>query len=208
MAVAVLPRTMAKQLMRLVAISLFFACAALPARATILQQLTLDQMAQKSSSIVRVRVTGSSEVIRGGDMFTLYSFDTLETLKFGPATREVAVPGGVAGRTRQVVAGAPTLRAGREYILFLWTSRSGLTQLMGMTQGLFTIERTRVGDGLASRAPSGEQMLDAEGRAVRDQALSMPMSELKAKVSKALAVAMMAKAPAPHTSPQAQRGDR
>jgi len=201
MVLAVLLQTMAKQLMRLVAISVFLACAGIPARATILQQLTLDEMAQKSTSIVRARVTGSSGVVRGGDVFTLYKFDALETLKSGPVVREVAVPGGVAGGMRQVVAGAPSLRAGREYVLFLWTNRSGLTQLMGMSQGLFSVERKTTGDGLASRASSGEQMLDAAGRAVRDETLSMPLTELKAKVSKALAVSMMAGAPAA----QAQR---
>ncbi len=84
MVLAVLPRTVAKQLMRVVAIFVFLACAGIPAGATILQQLTLDEMAQKSTSIVRARVTGSSEVVRGGDVFTLYKFETLETLKSWP----------------------------------------------------------------------------------------------------------------------------
>jgi hypothetical protein len=194
MALAVLLQTLAKQLMRVVAISVFLACAAgIPAGATILQQLTLDEMVQKSTSIVRARVTGSSEVVRGGDVFTVYKLETLEILKSGPAAREVAVPGGVAGGMRQVVAGAPTLRAAREYVLFLWTSRSGLTQLMGMSQGLFSVERTTAGDAQASHAAAGEQMLDGVGRAVRDEPLSMPLTELRAKVSKALAVAITAR---------------
>jgi len=196
MVFAVLPRTMAKQLMRVVAIFVFLAYAGIPARATILRQLTLDEMAQKSTSIVRARVTGSSEVVRAGDVFTLYKFETLETLKSGPAVREVAVPGGVAGGMRQVVAGAPTLRAGREYILFLWTSRSGLTQLMGMSQGVFSVERTTAGDRQASRVAAGEQMLDAAGHSVRDETLSIPLTELKTKVSKSLAAARAGASPA------------
>jgi hypothetical protein len=150
--------------------------------------LTLDEMAQKSTLIVRARVSGSSEEVRGGDVFTVYKFETLETLKSGRLAGEVAVPGGVAGGMRQVVVGAPTLLAGREYVLFLWTSRSGLTQLMGMSQGLFNVDRKTSADGQASRAAADEQMLDAAGRAVQDQALSMPLKELRAKVSKALAV--------------------
>ncbi len=205
MVLAVLLRTMAKQLMRLVAIFVFLACAGIPVRATILQQLTLDEMSRKSTSILRVRVTGSSDAVRGGDVFTFYKLETLETLKSGPAVREVAVPGGVAGGMRQVVAGAPTLRPGQEYVLFLWTSRSGLTQVMGMSQGLFMVERPTTGDGLASRAPAGEQMLDAAGHAVRDESLSMPLTELKAKVSKALAAAGMAGTPGLQPSPQIQR---
>lgn len=178
--------------MRVVAISVLLASVGIPARATILQHLTLEELAQKSTSIVRARVTASSEAVQGGDVFTLYKFETLETLKSGAEAREVAVPGGVAGGMRQVVAGAPILRAGREYILFLWTARSGLTQLTGMSQGLFSVERTTAGDVRASRAAAGELMLDAVGSAVRDEALSMPLRELKAKVSKAIGVAVTA----------------
>jgi hypothetical protein len=195
MVLAVLLRTLAKQLMRSVAIFVVLACAGFPAGATILQRLTLDEMAQKSTSIIRARVTGLSEVVRGGDVFTIYEFETLETLKAGPAAQKVAVPGGVAAGMRQVVAGTPTLRTGREYVLFLWTSRSGLTQVMGMSQGLFSVERTTNRDGLASRVAADEQMLDAAGHAVRDETLSMPLTELKAKVTKALALAATAGAP-------------
>ena len=190
MALAVLLRTLAKQLMRVIAIFVFLASVGIPAGATILQRLTLDEMAQKSTVIVHARVTGSTQMVQRGDVFTLYKFETLETLKSGPKAREVAVPGGVAGGMQQVVAGAPTLRTGREYVLFLWTGRSGLTQLMGMSQGLFSVEKTSAGDSQASRAAAGEQMLDAAGHAVRDEPLTIPLSELKAKVSKALAVAV------------------
>jgi len=192
MVLAVLLRTMAKQLMRVVAIFVFLACAGIPAGATILQQLPLDEMAGKSTSIVRARVTGSSEAVRGTDVFTIYKFETLETLKSGPAAREVAVPGGGAGGIRQVVAGAPRLRTGQEYVLFLWTGRSGLTQLTGMSQGLFSVDRITAGDAQVSRASAGEQMLDAAGRAVRDEPLSMPLTELKAKIARALAASMPA----------------
>jgi len=62
---------MAKQLMRFVATSVLLACAAgIPAGATILQQLTFDDMARKSTSIVRAKVTASSEIARGGNVFT------------------------------------------------------------------------------------------------------------------------------------------
>ncbi|MEO8050117.1 MAG: hypothetical protein ABI833_06845 [Acidobacteriota bacterium] len=175
---------------------MFLACVGIPAGATILQQLTLDEMAQKSTSIVRARVTGSHAVVRTGDVFTVYTLATLESLKPGRGTREVAVPGGVTGGIRQVVAGAPLLRAGQEYVLFLWTRGSGLTQVIGMSQGLFRVEKTTSGDRRVSRGATGEQMLDAAGRTVRDEALSMSLPELKAKVFKALATAANAVPPA------------
>ena len=142
-----------------------------------------------STAIVRAKVTGSKGVRRGTDVFTVYQFETLEIVKGqnGAVTSEVSVPGGVAGGLRQVVPGTPVLRAGQEYDLFLWTGRTGNTQLMGMTQGLFSVERTTTGDILATRAAAGERMLDSAGHAVRDDALSMPWPELRAKVTKALA---------------------
>jgi hypothetical protein len=170
--------------MRALAIFVFLAGAWVPAKATTLQQLTLREMAEKSTSIVRVKVTGSSARLRGSDVYTVYQLTTLETLKgqASTATSEVAVPGGIAGELRQVVSGAPTLRIGREYVLFLWTSRSGLTQLMGMSQGLFAVERPTPGDVMATRSSADEPMLDSLGHTVRDATLSLPLSELRAKV--------------------------
>jgi hypothetical protein len=171
--------------MRALAILAFFAHAWVPAQATTLQQLTLAEMVEKSTSIVRAKVTASGTMLRGSDVYTVYRFETLEALKghYGPSPTEVAVPGGVAGGVRQVVAGAPVLLVGHEYVFFLWTSRSGLTQLMGMSQGLFAVERTTPGVILTTRAAAGEQMLDSAGHAIRDDALSMPWAELKAKVA-------------------------
>jgi len=171
-------------------VGLCLASASVPAGATTLQQLSLGEMAQKSTAIVRAKVTGAVEVLRGTDVYTVYQLETFETVKApnGIKPAEVAVPGGVAGGLRQIVPGVPVLRAGQEYILFLWTSRSGLTQLMGMSQGLFTVERTTAGDVIVTRAAAGEQMLDGAGRAVRDEALSMPWPELKKKTMQALTV--------------------
>jgi hypothetical protein len=170
--------------MRALAILVFLARAWAPAQATTLQQLTLGEMVEKSTSIVRAKVTASDTVLRGSDVYTVYRFETLEVVKGhnGLSPTEVAVPGGVAGGVRQVVAGAPVLLADREYVLFLWTGRSGLTQLMGMSQGLLAVERTTAGVILTTRAAAGEQMLDSAGHAIRDEALSMPWAELKARV--------------------------
>lgn len=140
-------------------------------------------MSQKSTAIARVKVTGSSEVLRGADVFTVYRLETLESLK-APASgdlKSVAVPGGAAGGIRQVVAGAPRLRVGGEYVVFLWTSRSGLTQIIGLSQGLFSMS-----GATAIRAAADEQMLDAAGRPVRPETLALPWADLKARVAQAM----------------------
>jgi hypothetical protein len=174
-------------------LSMFGLLAIMPLCATTLEQLPLPEMAQKSTAIVRARVKASTGVLRGSDVYTVYKLELLEIWK-APASgvpTEVAVPGGIAGGFRQPVDGAPTLDAGREYVLFLWTSRNGLTQLIGLSQGLFDV---RAADGnppdsnrMVWRSPASERMLDGAGRPVRDEAISMKLADLKAQVARALA---------------------
>jgi hypothetical protein len=175
--------------MRFLWVTLSLATLLAPLQATTLEQLPLDEMTRKSTAIVRARVGGSMGVLRGADVYTMYRIEIQEILKPGlkPVPVEVAVPGGVAGGLRQMVAGAPALRIGSEYVMFLWTGRSGITQLIGLSQGLLDVTRSGAGDPVARRAPAGELMLDSAGRAVQDQPISMKLSDLKAQVSRALA---------------------
>jgi hypothetical protein len=167
-----------------------------PLGATTLQQLPLPEMAQKSTAIVRAKVTAASGVLRGSDVFTVYTLVPVEVWKApsSGAPREVNVPGGIAGGLRQPVDGAPALAIGREYVLFLWTSRTGLTQLIGLSQGLsqglFDVRTGESDKGMTvSRPAASERMLDAAGRPVHDQALSLKLTDLKAQVDRALAEA-------------------
>src|ERR1700730_7343368 len=97
---------------------LFLASLAIlpPAGATTLLQLSMSEMVQQSTSIVRAKVTGSHGAFRGRDVYTFYQLQILETVKpTGAQTStqtEVAVPGGVAAGVRQPVAGAPGLTIG------------------------------------------------------------------------------------------------
>lgn len=156
--------------------------------ATTLQKLTLPEMAQKSTAVVRARVKTSAGVLRGADVYTVYQLEPVEIWKApaAGAPRAVAVPGGVAGGLRQPVDGAPALVEGHEYVFFLWTSRTGLTQLIGLSQGLFDV-RAVGGVPTVWRGAASERMLDAGGQPVRDEAVSMKLAELKTQVAKALA---------------------
>ncbi|MBZ5673959.1 MAG: hypothetical protein LAP61_06905 [Acidobacteriia bacterium] len=164
--------------------------------ATTLEQLTLDEMAQKSTAIVRARVTGSHAATRGADIYTYFQLQVLETWKSsGQASTEVAVPGGVVDGIRQSVSGAPELKPGQEYVLFLWTSRSGLTQLMGLSQGLFKVSEEGSGGGsgvaVVQRPAASELMLNRSGLPVDDHAVSMRLQDLRSRVRQALASAKL-----------------
>jgi hypothetical protein len=175
-------------MMRSLLITLSLASALAPVRGTTLERLPLDEMTRKSTAIVRARVVGTSGVLRGADIYTIYRIEVVESWKSSPKSDvvRVAVPGGVAGGLRQMVAGAPSLHVGEEYVMFLWTSRSGLTQLIGLSQGLFNVQHSGAGDASATRAAASELMLDASGHAVKDEAVSMKLSDLKAQVKRSL----------------------
>jgi hypothetical protein len=83
----------------------------------------------------------------------------------------------------QSVAGAPELKLGGEYVLFLWTGRSGLTQIIGLSQGAFDVKLSG-GSTVLSRPAVAEQMLDASGRPVQDHGATLGLSDLRSRVSR------------------------
>lgn len=153
------------------------------ASAATLQQLSVDQMTQSATAIVRARVTGSSAGFSGSTIYTHYKLQTSETWK-GFAASEVMLPGGTAGGYRQSFPGIPALRIGAEYVLFLWTSSTGITHLVGLSQGLFNIDSRADGSVQVGRPEIGETMLDAAGRKVRDRAIQMQLSDMKTQVGR------------------------
>ncbi len=163
------------------------AIAALPGAT--LQYLSMDDMIAKSTAIVRGRVGPSSVSMDGpagrGTVYTHYSIQVLEALKGAVSgSIDVAVPGGALRNLRQTFAGAPMLTPGSEYVLFLWTSRTGLTQIIGLSQGLFSIQTDSAGKVVASRAASGEPMIGPNGALITDQPRSISLDELRARIAK------------------------
>jgi hypothetical protein len=192
------------------ALSLFVAGCSLwaPAWGTTLQRLSLGDMVQESTGIVRAKVIGSRAAFRGPDIYTYYQLQVLETLKSGVLRKartthttgeaqaprserliEVAIPGGAAQGLRQMVEGSPELAPGGEYVIFLWTSRSGLTQVIGLSQGLFRLTRSPDGVPQATRPAAGGLMLDHNGRPVADRPVSLPWSELRSSIRQELRTA-------------------
>lgn len=156
-------------------------CACCSASAATLQQLSLAQMAQDATAIVRARVTGSSASFTGSTIYTHYKLRISETWKGVPAT-EVLLPGGVAGGYRQSFPGVPALQTGAEYVLFLWTSSTtGITHVVGLSQGIFDVTLQNDGSLQVDRPLIGETMLDAAGHPARDRAVRMQLSDLKAQ---------------------------
>jgi hypothetical protein len=163
----------------------FLALTAPPLRCATLERLTLDDMISKSSAIVRGRVADSWTALTGSVIYTHYKIQASETYK-GNARNllEIVVTGGTVNGVHQNFSGSPTLDKGSEFVFFLWTSKAGLTQIIGLTQGLFALPAGGASgpasDPMATRAPTRELMLDpATARPVKDAALSLRLSELR-----------------------------
>jgi hypothetical protein len=166
-------------------LALLAAVAAL-GHATTLQKLGMDEMIRESTGIERAKVLGSYAAPVGRDIYTYYQLEILEALK-GAGQRQIAIPGGASGGSRQVVPGAPELVKGQEYVLFYWTSKTGLTQLLGLSQGLFRERADVAGNPMLVRPASTETMLNKDGKPIQDKAESLRLSDLRTRVRLALA---------------------
>jgi hypothetical protein len=167
------------------AIGLVLALAALPLQCATLEQLSMSDLIAKSTAIVRAKVVSSYAAMSGPVIYTHYQLQVSERYKgAAQSTVDLAIPGGVANGIRQVWGGAPQLDKGADCVFFLWTGKSGLTQVMGLSQGLFTVAQDGSTDPAVTRTASHETMLDhITGRAVQDQTLAMPLSGLKAQIA-------------------------
>jgi hypothetical protein len=170
--------------MRFQVLSAIPAIFAVGLQATTLQQLTMDDMIAQSTAIVHVKVTSAAPVMRGRNIYTFYQFQTIETLK-GTASAQVAVPGGAISGVRQDVAGAPSLRTGGEYVIFLWTSNSGLTQVIGLSQGLFNVAQDSSGSVVLVRAAlMGATTVNQSGQVQNASAVTISLAALKSEIQK------------------------
>jgi hypothetical protein len=133
-------------------------------------------------------MVASSAAFRGPLIYTHHRIDVIERWKGVPGTVvEAVTPGGKVGNLAQTFSGSPSLSLGTEYLLFLWTGKQGLTHVIGLSQGVFRLERTAAGEVFASRPGATELMLDAGGREIKDSAVRMNLREMNGRVKRALA---------------------
>jgi len=157
-----------------------------------LERLSFDDLAAKSTAIVRGKVTDAWPAMTGGVIYTHYKIRVAETFKGTvQSSVEIMVPGGTLNGVQQTFAGSPTLNSGDDLVLFLRTSKSsGITWIMGLTQGLFNLSSDGTSDPAAVRPASRELMLDAAtGKQVKDTAMNMRLSQLRSRIAASLSKA-------------------
>lgn len=161
---------------------------ALGAGAATLEQLSVEEMSQKATAIVRGRISRCSGEAKGSVIYTRCTVSVSERWKGQtPSEVEFVVPGGAANGLVQTFTGAPKFSTGNEYVLFLWAGRSGVPQVIGLSQGKFELKLNTAGEATVYRAATSERMLDKSGKPVQDEAVEMTASQLRERVRSALA---------------------
>jgi hypothetical protein len=172
---------------RLLTICVLLALAFATTRATTLLQLSLDDMTLKSTAIVRGKVQQTDSILRGSIVYTCYRVQVTEQWKGTQSAQiDFAVLGGTAKGITQSYSGAPALTSGQEYILFLWTSRSGLTQIIGLSQGAFNLTPVSSGDAMVTRFASTERVVDQTGNDAADSNFQMRLGDMRSQVAHTL----------------------
>jgi hypothetical protein len=149
-----------------------------------LERLSFEDMVAKSTAIVRGSVISSQASAERAGVVTRYGIQVTERWKGAARDREIVVsPGGEAGGIRQIFAGAPRLTEGKDYVLFLWAGPSGVTQILGYTQGVFELPASPKGEAIAIREATGEMLLDpATGQPVAGERLAIGLRDLRTRI--------------------------
>lgn len=119
-----------------------------PLAATVLVPADLAELSRDARVIARGRVTGI-EARSTGDWRSIETLVTLATesaLKGSVgATVVFRVPGGLFGRYRRVVVGAPEFRVGQRVVVFLGDRGSDVPFVLGLSQGVFRLVQRNEG---------------------------------------------------------------
>ena len=166
----------------------FVLSANLAAGAT-LEQMSVEEMSQKATAIVRGRVSRCAGEMRGSVIYTRCTVAVSERWKGqAPAQTHFVIPGGTAQGLVQTFTGTPKFTNGEEYVLFLWAGRSGMYQIIGLSQGKFDLKPGSSGKAASVyRAASGGRMVDKAGNQALDETVELGVAELKRQVLSALA---------------------
>lgn len=156
--------------------------------ASTLQKLTVEQMAEKSTEVVVAKASRCTPELKGKLVFTTCRLVVSERWKTASQqATTVSLPGGSAQGVTQQFAGVPSILPDTQYVFFLWTGPSGMTQIIGLSQGALSIEKTDDGVPMAVRTPARERMLGSTGKPVWDEGVDISLHQLRRTVQKAAA---------------------
>ena len=170
---------------RLVAATLLLLALAAAAQATTLARMNLDELTAASGAIVRVRCLGGETRFEDGEIWTLTTFEVMETLKGAtPSTITVRLIGGRWRNLISTVDGVPRFRPGEETYLFLESRPNGEFAVTSWVQGTFRIRRDpRTGVERVTQDTSGVVTFDPATRRFRPgEVRNLPIQEFRERV--------------------------
>jgi hypothetical protein len=170
---------------------LFLAVLSSPASipATTLARLSLDQLAAAADAVARVHCAGAESRWENGAIWTVTTFDIVETMKGNlPARVTVRLPGGRVGHLTAAVDGTPKFNFGDDVVVFLERSPAGGFSVAGWVEGSFRIAvdpRTRREN--VTQDSSAFAVFDTATRTFRTEGIRrMPLEEFRARVAAAI----------------------
>ena len=163
--------------------------AAISIHATTLARLSLDQLAAAADAIARVRCTSVEARWEYNEIWTVTSFEVIETMKGAlPIRIMVRLPGGRVGHLTASVDGTPRFTAGDEAVVFLERSRAGGFSVAAWVEGTFRISRDpRSGLETVTQDSSAFSVFDTTTRAFRTEGTRrMPLEQFRERVAAAV----------------------
>ena len=119
-----------------------------PAQATVLVGADLGELTRDARAIVRGRVV-AVDAQWTADRRTIETLVTLEVERYLKGalgeTVQFRVPGGIFGRFRSIVVGAPTFAVDDRVVVFLGAHGPSVPYVVGFSQGVFRIARSSDG---------------------------------------------------------------
>ena len=159
-------------------------------RATTLARLSLDQLAVAADAVARVRCVTVESRWENGAIWTVTTFEVLETMKGDlPAEIKARLPGGHVGHLTASVDGTPNFSPGEEAVLFLEQMRAGEFTVAGWVEGTFRISRDpRTHDESVTQDSSTIAVFDGATHTFHTEGIRrMPIEEFRARIATAIA---------------------
>jgi hypothetical protein len=159
-----------------------------PLAASVVIPATLDELAGEADLIVHARVARVDARQAAGTLRVerVVTLAVVRALKGSPGeTVQLVLPGGTYGRYRTVVPGVPEVAEGEEAVLFLRPSPTGVTHLVGFSQGVM---RVRIDPSTGQRMVAAPVVSEVVGPVVRGATDRgpQPLATIEARIARAV----------------------
>jgi hypothetical protein len=165
------------------------ALLAVVASATTMSRLKLEDLAQESTAVARLRCLSSKSQWEQGEIWTETKFEVVQREKgVLPGIVTVRLLGGNVAHLHSHVDEVPVFQAGEEVYLFLWGGDGDPYQVLGWSQGTFRIARNpQSGLEIVTQDSASTPVFDPQTRAFRRGGIrNLPVAIFREKLHKAL----------------------